>query len=101
MPLAFAPLAVLLNYGKCTCISYLRTFQRCAKTAPRERKLGLCPETPCCTETPSVTLPSCQEDAEDNTDDKGSPAQKLQLAHTSFRRLGWAPAASRLTTISR
>ena len=30
--------------------------QLLAKTASRERKLGPCPETPYCPETPSVTL---------------------------------------------
>ena len=46
MPLAFALLAILLNYDKCACIPTFElsnAVQLLAKTAPRERKLGLCP----------------------------------------------------------
>ena len=61
MALAFRPLAILLVYGKCTRIPYLRTFRRCtvvSKTAAREQKLEPCPEIPYCPEIPSLTLVS-------------------------------------------
>ena len=45
MPLTFAPLAILPNYGKCTTFKLSNAVQLLAKTAPRERKLGPCPSS--------------------------------------------------------
>ena len=61
MPLTFASLVILPIYGKYAYIPYLQTFQRCAETAPREQKLGQCPEIPYYPETPHYLSQFFQE----------------------------------------
>ena len=91
MPLALAPLAVLPNYGSAHAyptFELSNTVQLLAKTASREQKLGPCPETPYCPETPSVTLPSYIFNPERQfnslPDDTNIPGRWLKLIlHTS------------------
>ena len=56
MALAFTPLAILPNYGKCTCIPTFELSNAVQLFVPREKKAVAVSGIPYCPEIPSVIL---------------------------------------------